>query len=260
MVRRAHVDADDGPLGYDVGRAGRDRDLADGRNGAGHRKRSVACAEHELGGVDERVAPSLHRRRARVSRRAFEDDLATRETDDRADDAERRLAAQEHRPLFDVHLDVDLGLAHEPEAAAEAALLVAERDDSDWHVDPLRGFDAREHTEGAVVAAAVGDRVEVGAGPDTRIAARADEVPGGVGLDGETGLAHPAGGELVRAVFLRRVADAIADRVDLLDPFQQAHETFSTRKPVSDTELVSDTGIRRPDRCNRVANVRWPGD
>ena len=62
------------------------------------------------------------------------------------------------------------------------------------------------------------------AGPHARVAARADEVPGGIDLDVEARLAHPAGGELVRAVFLRRVADAIADRVDLFDPLQQAHE------------------------------------
>jgi len=125
--------------------------------------------------------------------------------------------------LFDVHLDVDLRLACEAEAAAEAALLVAEGHDAERDVDSLGGLDPREHAEDAVVPPAVGNGIEMRARPHTRIAACADQVPCRVDLHLEPCLAHPFGGERVRLVLLGRVADAIADRVDPLDPLEDPH-------------------------------------
>src|SRR5439155_27357150 len=99
--------------------------------GAGNRERRIARAEDELGRVDERVAAALHRSRPGVPGGALDHDLAAREANDRGDDAERLLAAQQHRPLLDVHLDVDIGPVRGAQAPAEAALFVTERNDAD---------------------------------------------------------------------------------------------------------------------------------
>jgi len=163
---------------------------------------------------------------------ALDHDLAAREANDRGDDAERLLAAQQHRPLLDVHLDVDIGPVRGAQAPAEAALFVTERNDADRRVDSLGRLDAGEHAEHAVVPAAVRHRVEMRTGPHARVPARAEEVSRGVDFHRQPGRAHPAGRELVRTVFLRRVADAIAERVDGLDPFEQAHERSLHEKSI----------------------------
>src|SRR5436190_16782193 len=67
------------------------------------------------------------------------------------------------------------------------------------------------------------------AAPDSRCAPAPDQIPRLVDLGLEAGLAHPAGGQLVRRVLLRGVAPAraAADRVQLIqtlvDPSRVRH-------------------------------------
>ena len=132
--------------------------------------RDLARPQHELGGLDERVLAARHRRRARVARRAGERSAAAHVADDPGDDAERRVRAQERRPLLDVQLDVGVRAARRSRAAAgAAALLVAEDDDAEpGEAEPLDRLEPGDDAERAVEAAAAGNRVEMRARPDLR--------------------------------------------------------------------------------------------
>ena len=168
----ARIDADDHASRDHVRRARHDLELSHrcdrcGIAIAASRTRSTSSAA-----AHERVAATVHRRRAGVSCGAFDDDLAARDADDAGDDAEGHRRALEHGPLLDVHLEVELGqrpALHAREAAAEAALLVPERDDGERAgapADALDRLEPGEHAEDAVEATAVRHRVEVRADPD----------------------------------------------------------------------------------------------
>src|SRR5207244_12138523 len=105
---------------------------ADRRDGAVDRRSGLADPNDELGRLDERVVPGLHRRRARVARVALDDELAARDADDSRDDAERRTGRGQARPLFDVQLEEGARprapTRHERAAADAADLLPAEDD------------------------------------------------------------------------------------------------------------------------------------
>src|SRR5439155_12458373 len=82
--------------------------------------------------------------------------------------------------------------------------------------------------ERPVEFATVGDRVEMRAGPDVRLLAAADQVPGRIDLHLETRLAHPARGELVRVILVGAPTDTVragaaADRIELVQPLENPH-------------------------------------
>ena len=154
--------------------------------------------------------------------------------------------------MLDVRLEVELrqrSALHAREAAAEAALLVPERDDGERPLPPADALDRlepREHAEDAVEATAVRHRVEVRADPDlagagVRAREPPDQVLVRVDLDGEPGLAEPARDEVVRFLLARAPADAIragarADRVDLLDPLENPQAPSLSPRPVRPRE------------------------
>src|SRR5437016_4242249 len=71
--------------------------------------RYLADLELELRSAGERVAPLLHRRRARVRGLAAEGDLVPLDAEGSEDDPERQIERLEHRPLLDVELEVRRG-------------------------------------------------------------------------------------------------------------------------------------------------------
>src|SRR6185312_6707740 len=149
------------------------------------------------------------------------------ERDDRV--AQRRslgIAAVEQR-----RIEATRQRATSDHRKAEAhAFLVTERDDLDrvWQLDATRGEvagggDCAQDAEDAVVAAGIDDAVEVRAGDDARrigpcACASADDVAERVDLDGEAGVAHPAGDQRRRTAVLsgeitsREDARILADR------------------------------------------------
>ena len=62
--------------------------------------------EGKARGSESRVAPAIHRRRSRVIRRAFKDDLDARNPDDRSDEAEIDAIAFKNDALLDVQLQI----------------------------------------------------------------------------------------------------------------------------------------------------------
>src|SRR2546429_7574352 len=68
--------------------------------------RDLADLELELRGAGERVAPLLHRRRARVGSLPAEGDLVPLDAEGAEDDPERQVERLEHRPLLDVELEI----------------------------------------------------------------------------------------------------------------------------------------------------------
>jgi hypothetical protein len=209
-----------------------DLDLSDRCDRAGNPARSRADSEHGLGGGDERVLATLHRRRAGVPRPAFEHELAPRIADDPGDDSERGACALEHRPLLDVQLEEDgreLDPARAERAAADAAdLLAPERDDRPG-ARPLDGLEPRDDAECAVEASAPRDAVQVRPDPDARCDGRAaEQVPRRVRLHLQSCLAHPLlreGERLVlRQARMRTVrAGTSAQRVEPVEPVEEAH-------------------------------------
>ena len=180
--------------------------------------------QHEARRLHERVVADRHRRRAGVVGTALEHDRPPRLTGDRRDDSECLSRALEHGPLLDVQLDESVRELRERLAPHRAGLLGTEGDHSDRRVtQTLRDLDSRQHSQHAVVPAPVRNRVEMRTGPDERVAAAPDQVPGFVDLDVQTGLAHPFRGQAVRFVLLRGVTGAVADRRDPLDPLEELH-------------------------------------
>ena len=80
-----------------------DRAAADARG-------DLAQLELELRGAGERVAPLVHRSRARVRRLAAPGDAMALDAERPEHDAERDVHALEHRPLLDVQLEVGGGV------------------------------------------------------------------------------------------------------------------------------------------------------
>ena len=70
----------------------------------------LAQLELELRGAGERVAPLVHRGRARVRRLAAPRDAMALDAERPEHDAEREVHALEHRPLLDVQLEVGGGV------------------------------------------------------------------------------------------------------------------------------------------------------
>ena len=71
--------------------------------------RQTLRRKDDFGGADERVAPQRHRHRAGMSRLTQEFDVEISLPGNRGDHAERLVAVLEHRPLFDMHLDIGRG-------------------------------------------------------------------------------------------------------------------------------------------------------
>ena len=214
--------------------------------------------------VDERVGARVHRRRAGMVGAALEDTLAARLPCDRRHDAERLVEAREHRPLLDVHLEVRVGRRLDPLASHRPRLLGAERDDGERTVaQPVGRLDRRDDAEHAVEAAGGRNAVEVRAGPHARVAARPEEVPGAVARDLEPGVAHPAGGELVRRILLGRVRRAVLrDRVDRVDALEaRAHAAQCSQDCASPSKRERGDGEEapRPRSSLRRARRRGPG-
>src|SRR5439155_22608967 len=105
----------------------------------------------------------------------------------------------------------------------------------------------------AAVRAPVPDRVEGRAGPAVVGAAGVPEqVPGVVDLDREPRLLHPAAREPVRLVLRRRVADLVAERVELVEPVEdpaaqnlQPERVDRLRAGVDDHALRLEVEIER---------------
>jgi hypothetical protein len=159
----------------------------------------------------------------------LEDPLAAHDPDDAGDETERHAEALQHGPLLDVELEkgrrerAGRGEGGTPDAAG---LLAPERDDG-ASAHALDGLDRRHDAERAVEPAALGDRVEVRAEQDGRLARPPEEVAGFVDLDREAGLGHPGGGEVVRALFALGAADAVrpgtvADCEERVEPLLDA--------------------------------------
>ena len=235
-VGRAGVDGQPDAPGNDVGRPGLDIEGTDRRRGALDGRGGVANADDELRRLGEGVVPGRHRRRARVARRALENDLTARVADDAGHYSQRRARLLENRALLDVDLEVAAGkrpALDECPAADAPPLLVPEHNHSERS---LAGADARDRfepdddAERAVEHPAGGDTVQVRARPDLRqVRPRADrarhDVSGRIPLDLETGVFHPRGSDLAR-VLLRvatpepiRAAPA-AQRVQLVEPLE----------------------------------------
>ena len=129
--------------------SGLDLEAADRRHRAVDAHGRVPQCEHELGRRDERIRPSGHRRRPRMSLAALEDHLCTRGRHDPRDHAERRAGLLESRPLLDVELQevVRLSLERLAESArAHAArpapaLLVPKGDDREGSLLGARPLD-----------------------------------------------------------------------------------------------------------------------
>ena len=168
------------------------------------------------------VAPG-HRDRPGVARLAREDALSTDDPDDPPRQAHGRACALEDRALLDVHLEEAgrrVAVLDEGRAADAARLLLPE-DRNGALADALDRLDRRDDPECAVELAALGHRVEVGAGPDGGLLGAADQVARTVDLHREAGVAHPAGGEVVGLILVRSPADPVrtgtaADGVELL--------------------------------------------
>ena len=132
--------------------------------------------------------------------------------------------------MLDVHLEEALGevaARDERGAAHAAALFVAEHDDRAL-ADTLDRLDRGDDAERAVEFAAVGNRVEVRPAPHVRLLRAADQVAGRVDLDLQSRIAHPAGGEIVCVILVRRPADTVraaaaAEGVQLVQPLQDSH-------------------------------------
>jgi hypothetical protein len=164
---------------------------------------------------------------------AVEQPLGPRHPCDAGHDSERRACLLEYRPLFDVQLEErrrQLATFDERRTTGAAALLVAE---SDGCTSPnaLDGLDRGDHPERAVEFATRGHGIEMRPGPDIVVPGAPDQIAGWVDLDVEPGLAHPPGRELVGPILLRAAADpvradAAADRVELVEPFENALRVY----------------------------------
>ena len=273
-VRRARVDDEAHAAGNDVHAARLDLQAADGGHGAVDGNGYVPDAQDLRRRRDEGVRTSFHRRRAGVAGAALEVADAALVADDARDDAERRARLREARALLVVELEPCAGQATSlaPGATADAAaLLLAEghdRQGAPSATEPFERLDAGDHSERAVVAAALWDRVEMRARPDLGqlglVAGQpAEQVAVRIDLDLEAGLPQPAGGELVRRVLLPRVADAVrprpaSDRVEVVETFEQAGHGTSLL-PVYALERVACADARRDavaSVCRADANVR----
>src|SRR5512133_2575985 len=207
----ADVDGDTHAAGDHVRGAGLDVDLADGADRALYVGREVANPQDVLRRRDERVVAAGHRHRSRVPRLAGEGALAADDAHDPPRETDRRTGAFEDGPLLHVHLEEALGelAALDERGAADAAGLLLPEADASALADAFDRLDRRHDAEGAVELAAVGHGVEVRAGPDAGVLRPADQVAGGIDLDLQAGVAHPAGGEVVRVILVRRAADAV---------------------------------------------------
>ena len=107
--RRPGVDRQLHAAGHDVRRRSGDAHVARGDDGAGDRQCDIAQRDRELGGGEERVAASRHRRRPRVAGVAVDGRRVAGHPGDRADDRVAGGGALEHRALLDVHLDERAG-------------------------------------------------------------------------------------------------------------------------------------------------------
>ena len=132
-IGRPRVDGEASATGDHIRPARLDVKPADGRDGALDSARGVADAKDRLRSRYECVLAAFHRRRPRMPRTPFEDELAARVADDARHDSERRACAIEHRSLLDVQLEERRGqrpAARAQRTAPDAAdLLAAERDD-----------------------------------------------------------------------------------------------------------------------------------
>ena len=214
----------------DIAGAGLDVQLAHGCHGALHLQGDLANSEDLGGRLDERVLAVLHRRRPGMAGAALEPQLAARVPDDARDDAERHAGPLERRPLLDVELE-ERGrhlLVAAERAAADAADLLAPKGDGGAAPGLLDRLDRRDYTERAVELPSLRNGVEMRADPHVVAAARAaDEVAVRIDLDREAGLAEPDSGQLVGGVLLRARmrpvrARPAADRVQLLQPLEEA--------------------------------------
>ena len=106
VARVPHVEREPRLAGDDVARARVDGDPPDGRDQTRAPARERFGGEHPLRRGGERVAAVGHRHGAGVAGLAAEGQLGLGLAGDRGDDADRRAAALEHRPLLDVQLAV----------------------------------------------------------------------------------------------------------------------------------------------------------
>ena len=220
--------------------------------------RAVADVEDEARRFDQRVRSRIHRRRPGVVGAALEHHGAAGLPADRGDDAERRAEPLEHGTLLDVQLEIGIWCPLDALAAHRPRLLGAERDDGERRGRQAVGrLDRGDDAEHAVEPPGGRDAVEVRAGPDTRVAARPEEVARPVPRDLEAGVAHPARSELVRRVLLGRVRGAmLRDRVDRIDPLQCASHPGNgrrTRQPASGRPATATNPT-----CHDVAPTRTP--
>ncbi|OLE30482.1 MAG: hypothetical protein AUG43_03290 [Actinobacteria bacterium 13_1_20CM_3_68_10] len=121
--------------------------------------------------------------------------------------------------------DEGVGKLRESTAAHRPRLFGPEGDHAKLGVaKSAGGLDRHDNTERAVEAPTVRHGVEMRATPNAGGAASPQQVASLVAADLETRFLHPASGDFVRSVLLRRVpgARAAADRVQLVEPLLDA--------------------------------------
>src|SRR5437868_11216884 len=148
----------------------------------------------------------------------------------------------------------------QPSAAHRSRLLGAEGNHGQRRLaEAGGGLDRRNDSERAVETSPIGNRVEMRPAPDPSFAPTPEEVAGLVLTDLETGLAHPSRRELVRRVLLGRVpgARAAADRVQLVEPFEDPHGDMIASQAGADRipELVTATGATSKSRFPRSTSA-----
>ena len=178
----------------------------------------------------------------------------------RGDDAERLAEAGEHRPLLDMGFDEGIRKLLQPPAAHRSRLLGAEGDHGQRRLaEAVGGLDRRDDSERAVEAPPIGNRVEMRPAPDPSIAPTPEKIASLVLTDLETGLTHPSRRELVCRVLLGRVpgARAAADRVQLVEPFEDAHSDMIASHAGADRmpELVTASGATLKSRFRRSTSA-----
>jgi len=166
----------------------------------------------------------------------FERALTTDDPDDPHCQSEWSAGALQNRPLLDVNLEEALRQrpARDEGGTADAAALLVPEDDDCPLAYAFDGLDRSDDTERTVELPSEGNRVEVRAGPDTRLRRPADEISGPVHVDLEPGLTHPTGGQLVGAILPLAAADTVGadtavDGVKLVEPLVDAHGAIIPR-------------------------------
>ena len=160
---------------------------------------------------------------------------------DRSHDAERLAGKRQHRPLFDVQLEIRVRELLDPLAPHRPGLLRAEGNDSQRRIgQALRCLDRRDDAERAVEAPTGRDAVEMRAGPHPGVASTTEEVARVVARDLESRFDQPARGKLVGRVLLGRVPRAmLRDRVDLVEALPDPHDLDATRSPIRTCSVSS---------------------